>query len=242
MSEPSCPYCGFEKWHCARCGAACPPFTPEVGKQPLLIPPLFRGSTIFILADGPSLCQEDVDLLRERGHVLAINYSLQLAPFADIFYYYHDEKLEEMVGPGGLEHLEALRGEGLLVYHTNPGAAPRRPWPYLPFSGVQGLELDPEKGLRNGGNSGHAAINLAIRLGAARIILLGFDCGERPGGVYHWWKAPGSSSRPTYDYQMWRENFKTLVRDLPPGVELLNASRETTIDCIPRVRLEEVLA
>ena len=233
---PECPMCGAGWWMCIKCGATCPPFTPDA-TGPDRIPPIFKGATIFILGDGPSLTAEDV--LRTKGHgvTIAINYSIQLAPWADVLYYYHDSTLAEFLGP---LNLHELIESGLQVVHTNPAVAHTRPWNYIPFSGVEGLELDPKRGLRHGTNSGHAAINLAVRLGAAKIILLGYDCGELEGR-FHWLKPSDSPSRAAYDYGIWRANYRTIPPALPAGVQVLNASRHTTIDAFPVVTLEEGL-
>lgn len=217
-----------------------PPFfkTPG-GASPLLVPPMFKGATITILGDGPSLNKEDVDFVRGKSVVLAINYTLQLAPWADVFYYYHEEVLEEMVG-----EVDLLKKweEGMLVFSSNPSSLKLHPWPYVPFSGATGLEKDARRGLRHGSNSGHAAINLAFQLGAAKIILLGYDCGPAESGAWHWKKGKDHPTRSTYDFLDWRRKYQLLAEELRSEVEVVNASRSTTLEMFPRRELREALS
>lgn len=40
----------------------------------------------FCLASGPSMCREDAEAVRGHGRVIAVNNTIELAPFADIHY------------------------------------------------------------------------------------------------------------------------------------------------------------
>lgn len=239
LEGSNCPQCGWENFACTRCGTVVPPWVRTDSNSPLLVPPLFEGGTVVILGDGPSITQEDVDFVRGKAHVLAINYTLRLAPWADIFYYYHEESFKEMVGD---INVEQLFNEGMLVYSTNPASlAAKRPWPFVPFSGVEGLEKDARKGLRHGSNSGHAALNLCYQLGFKKIILLGFDCGEW-SGYFHWWKPKRDPTKKSYDFLDWKRKYAIIAPLLAAeGVEVINCSRKSDLDCFRRAALGEVL-
>ena len=94
--------------------------------------------------------------------------------------------------------------------------------------------------IREGGNSGYQAINLAFHFGAARIVLLGFDM-QRTGGQMHWFgNHPGKLHVPS-PYKDWVLRFNQLAADLrDAGVEVLNCSRETALECFERVPLESI--
>jgi hypothetical protein len=96
--------------------------------------------------------------------------------------------------------------------------------------------------IHQGGNSGYQAINLAYLWGAATIILLGFDCGASPKGEAHWFGQHPPSLSQHQPYDMWRAKFPALARDLKQeGVRVINASRETALDCFERMTLEEAI-
>lgn len=66
---------------------------------------------------------------------------------------------------------------------------------------------------------------------------------QRTGGKFHWhgkhWgNLPNGQGFPT-----WIKNFAPLAVDLARrGVEVINATRETALQCFPRMSLEEALA
>jgi len=110
----------------------------------------------------------------------------------------------------------------------------------LQNTGYTGLELEPT-GLRTGRNSGYQAINLAVHLGAARILLLGYDMAENPVGPSHWFgEHPDHQPSP---YPQMREAFDTIVEPLAAiGVTVVNCSRRTALTAFPCALLEDELA
>ena len=108
-----------------------------------------------------------------------------------------------------------------------------------------GISPDPSKVAWNN-NSGAAAINLAVHLGAKRIVLLGFDM--KGNGAYTHWH--GSHHRNEKDatriksppFRRHLKGFPTIARDAKKmGVEILNASPDSAIDVFPKASLLEVL-
>jgi hypothetical protein len=194
------------------------------------VPRLFPDETIAILASGPSLTPEQVAAVRGHARMLAIKDSIRLAPDADV-HYGCDAKYWRYYGPK--------------LAFTGPRYALEReaaPWAgVLRNTGDVGLELQPD-GLRTGRNSGYQAINLAVHLGARRIILLGFDM-QSAGGRWHWFggQHPYGSSEPPY--QTFRERFETLVEPLKvAGVEVINCTPGSALDAFPRMTLADALA
>lgn len=84
-------------------------------------------------------------------------------------------------------------------------------------------------------------MNLAYVLGAKKMILLGFDMQET-GGKSHWHgNHPGALNRHS-PYKSWIPNFERLARDLrDAGVDVVNATRETALNCFKKVNLEDAL-
>jgi hypothetical protein len=94
--------------------------------------------------------------------------------------------------------------------------------------------------LRNGRNSGYQAINLAVHLGAAQIILLGYDMQFGRRGEHHWFGPHPSRVPPPVD--LFLRHFPTLVKPLQQrGVSVVNCSPSTALTCFPRRPLRDEL-
>lgn len=112
--------------------------------------------------------------------------------------------------------------------------------------GLNLLQSEPGGGIakhpntvRQGGNSGYQAIGIALLFGAARIVLLGFDM-QFTNGRKHWHKDHAKNNPTGIALKNWRANFRELASVCP--VPIINATRETALDCFPRMSLEEALA
>lgn len=192
---------------------------------------LWPGETVCILANGPSLTAEDV--ARCRGlKTIAIKDAIRLAPWADVLYAC-DKKWwrahPETASFAGLKF-------GLEAWALRPDVT------VLRNTGMDGLELDPT-GLRTGQNSGYQAINLAVHLGAKKIILLGYDMQGAKNGKHHWfgWHVYGQKLIPAYE--IFLRLFPTIADPLQAlGIEVVNATRESVLPCFPKVPLEMALA
>lgn len=90
-------------------------------------------------------------------------------------------------------------------------------------------------------NSGAAAVSLAASRGAKRIVMLGYDC-QRTDGKAHWHGDHVKTLGNAGSLPKWPANFAKLATHLQRmGVEVLNASRATALECFPRVSLEDAL-
>lgn len=195
------------------------------------VPRLFPDRTIVCLASGPSLTLEDVETCRGRFPVVAVNDTYRLAPWADLLWACDGKWWEAHAGVptfGGLKFsLEASAGH----------------WPgvqVLSNTGDRGVELEPT-GVRTGKNSGYQAINVAIHLGAKRIGLLGYDMQTLNGQPTHFFGEHPRSLRRSSPYAMFRTYFDSLVEPLKAlGVEVVNCTRSSALDCFPRLPLESL--
>jgi hypothetical protein len=106
--------------------------------------------------------------------------------------------------------------------------------------GVHGRGLGRTR-MHFGDNSGYQAVNLAYLWGARRILLLGYDM-QRTGGKSHWFGDHPQDLNVGSEYEDWRDRFRILARDLEAeGIEVINCTRETALDCFPRMELERAL-
>lgn len=194
------------------------------------IPRLYPGETIACVASGPSLTQSDVDRLKGRVRVIVVNDNHRLAPWADLLYAADEAWWNEYQGVPGFP--------GFKCTFSIPAAAR---WGLIRLPGErtgQGLSHDPMR-IFQGGNSGYAAINIAWLLGAKRILLLGYDMQDTLGQK-HWFGDHPKSLRNGGQYGRWLPRFATIPATLK-GVEVLNCTRMSALNCFPRATLEEVL-
>jgi hypothetical protein len=93
-------------------------------------------------------------------------------------------------------------------------------------------------------NSGHQAIEVAVLLGAKRIILLGYDLQRLANGRAHWFgshPSPLANTSPN-TYAAFRKQFESLVEPARArGIQILNASTHSALNCFPKVSLAEAL-
>lgn len=201
----------------------------KAATAPPRVPRLCEGGTVVCLGGGPSLTPADVALVRGKGIVVAINDAVRLAPWAEVLYacdakWWHWHSNDPSV--------RAFAG---LKFALDPGARRYAGVQVLRKTGETGLETNPI-GLRAGRNSGYQAINLAVHLGAARVLLLGYDMrGD------HWFGHHPDQSKPPFSICLKR--FETLVKPLAVvGVEVINCTRRTALTVFRQLSLEEALS
>lgn len=196
-----------------------------------IVPRLWPESTIICIGGGPSLTQEDVDAVRGHGRVIAVNDAYKLAPWCDVLY------AADAKWWNWHEGVPSFTG-----WKYSVDGAPPVTWPnvrILKLTGPDGLETQ-RYGLRSGLNSGYQAINLAVHLGARRILLLGYDMAPAVDGRAHWFgDHPDKTPSP---YPQMRAAFDTLVEPLAAlGIEVVNCSRQTALLTFPCRPLDSVL-
>jgi hypothetical protein len=95
--------------------------------------------------------------------------------------------------------------------------------------------------VNTGQNSGYQAIGLAYQFGAARILLTGFDM-QHTAGRSHWHGDHPAGMGNAQNIHRWVRHFAALADDLRAvGVEVVNCTRETALECWPRSTLEAEL-
>lgn len=93
-----------------------------------------------------------------------------------------------------------------------------------------------------GSNSGFQAVNLAVLLGACRLILVGFDMGLGPKGEKHFFgKHPGALNMDSPFPIFIRAFERAAPIYAERGIVVLNASRRSALKCFRQVKLEAVL-
>lgn len=197
-----------------------------------------KKHTIVCIASGPSLTQEDCEKAYQAHEVIAVNDSWRL-----------------LSDKGRGAHLYAADAKW---WHQH--------WAHIDFAGTcwscdQGWDgkwhkfpeieylqvktqtagLSSTPGVLHGGCpafSGYQAVNLALLLGATRILLLGYDCKGSPGRLHFFGDHPKGLNNPVPE--QWAATFRAM-RPWDHGLEIINCTRDTAIDAFPRVPLEAIL-
>lgn len=173
---------------------------------------------VVCIASGPSLTETDcasVQSWRDSGEdrgVVVTNTTFRLCPWADALY--------------GMDN-EWWRVYGDEVAEVFQGTCYSRYGNYGTYAVND-----------HGHNSGAGAILLAAALGATRIILLGYDCSV--SHKKHWHEDHRKPLGNCESISRWPGYFKE-VREKLIDIEILNATRQTSLDVFPLVSLESVL-
>lgn len=202
---------------------------------PFVIPRVFPGATIAVAACGPSLTRTQLDRCRGKADALiVVSDAFRLAPWANLLHscdagwWHHANNRDALNFAGAKTTLDdSTVFPDVLLIGTGE---------------TEGFEADPAK-VATGGNSGYQAVHIAAHLGAACIVLLGFDMGFTPGGATHFFgDHPGDLQRKS-PFPFFLKNFDTLAPELARrGVSVINCSPASRLECFPRAPLSEVFS
>jgi len=199
-----------------------------------LVPPIFRGKTVAILAGGSGMSMRVADEVCAADiPAIAINNSYLLAPWADIL-------VANDAGWWGA-HPEALKFAGI-KFCAQTGCCPHPEVMELKNTGQRhdecGYDPDPAH-IRTGSNSGYTAVHIAMQAGARRILL----CGMNMGGD-NWHPPHEKPLRVTRQqtYANWIRRFATLVQPAAErGIEIINCTTGSALKCFPAGDIERYL-
>jgi len=207
------------------------------------IPVLWPGAAAVVVAGGPSLDLAQIRhvaraRLEEQCRVIAVNDAVYPCWFGDW--------LHACDGKWWTWHrLTATKFPGVRTTCTE--TVPES-WAHyirvLPPDRETGLKTgfaDEPDALVGGGNGGYQAIQIAVKAGARRVILLGLDMKFGAGGKAHFFGDHPDHIRSDYDGTI-LPNFPGLADALKArGIEVINCSPNSALTCFPMARLEDVL-
>lgn len=176
--------------------------------------PDWTGLPCVIVAAGSSAKGIDLDRLRGRVKVLAVNRSFELVPWADALYAC-DFKF-------WLHYQDALAFAGLKI--TQDVRAIDR-WPQL-------------QRIASGGNGGFQAVSLAAQWGANPIYLAGFDM---RGSHWHPDHPKPLNNPQPHNFANWIEKFNEAAPLLKAaGVKVFNLNPRSALRCFEFASLESI--
>jgi hypothetical protein len=209
------------------------------------VQPIWAGKKVVVIATGPSLTREQIALIPEGVPRIAVNDAYHWAPNADLVYFadkkWHDWQVKGIPKPG----LGLAKEEVQAAWRAFPGqrcsvdvgnGTPIYPAGIFMLRNARqrGISSDPEA-ICTGSNSGYQAINIAILAGAKRVVLIGFDCRD-VGAKSHFFGDHEDKTKPPYATVT--DSFKSMAGAAENlGIEILNATPGTALDCFEKVEL-----
>ncbi len=201
--------------------------------------PLYAGKTVFVIGGGPSLRGFDFDRLTGL-RVLATNVAAydveRLLPEPDWFFIdpniYDDNTALVQRWPGRI-FTASRRAKGQMPDRLFRIDQIHRPDFALPGSSV----------IRSGRTSGHVAISLAVTMGAARIVMLGFDMRLEAGRSHYHDRYKRGPDDPAIYVREFLPSFEGWHRaGRAAGCEIVNATPDSAVIEFPHVDLDDEIA
>ena len=188
---------------------------------------------LVLIATGPSLTQEDVDVAAAHAEIWCVKEAYQLAPGATLIYAADEEFWDYY--PDVHEHSAEK-------WTCNADAAYRYHLHHIPCVHSDMISKD-ENVLHSGGNSGFQLLNLAILRGYTEIYLLGYDMGVINHNQTHFFGNHPPHMRFASPYPDFIRAFTLsapVIEEM--GVKVINCSRHTGLACFPLVPVEQAFA
>lgn len=230
-----------------------------------IVPRIWEGADVWIIGGGPSVpkqfgipdkvIQQVIDgatppnvyssymTAIQDKHVIGINMAYRIGNWIDMVVF----------GDTGFflrERGNLSKFPGLKV-SLNPGQHQDSWVKYIArdTTHVKGISSNPKMVSWNG-NTGAAAISIAVHTGAKRIILLGFDMKIGDNKMQHWHNLYQKGPVQAQDNRRIRKlpfdrhlsGFPVIAEDAKRmGVTILNACPNSEIQCFPKVTVKDIL-
>ncbi len=195
----------------------------------------FEGYTAVITGQGPSLVPSEVTTISEIFPTIAIKDTYQWAPNAQVIYacdrgwWFQRWKTDVALR-------EHKADKVVLDYQKLDTKVPDLHW--LKCAGNQGFCFN-EGHVCHGRNSGHQALNLAVNMGAKKVILIGYDM-KRINGKAHCHDRHVPVPEAVFDtfYEAMMSSYKALVER---NIRVVNTSLQSRLTCFPKMSMQDAI-
>jgi len=200
------------------------------------IPRIWEDETVYLFGGGPSLLSSIAEYDFSDHYVIGANNSFLLRDvdilyFGDAkFYWWNEKEIQTFKG------LKITSDQG--IQHGNKSVNGQHKIKVVKIGKYKGLE---SRSNRIGWNrsSGAAAINVAIHLGAKKIVLLGYDMRVINGHKNWMVHEKEQTNQNPYDYML--VGFTQVARQLGRfNCSVVNATPKSKIEVFPMVELKEL--
>lgn len=202
--------------------------------------PRWRNRTVVIVASGPSLTDQQCQLITERRaadacRVIVVNDNYLRVPNADVLF--------AADKPWWKLHDRAIRAKCPTIerWSCEPTTRDYGTNIWVAQAG-QGIAPDEEHQIKRGSSSGFMAVGAAVKWGARHIVLVGIDC-QATGGKSHWFGDHPKKLLPSpQPFVAWAREFDSLAAPAAArGLRLVNCTISTAVKLLPRSTLEAEL-
>jgi len=209
---------------------------------------MWPGAAVIVAATGPSLTPDVVEACRVAHaagthRAIAVSDAWRVMPWADAMYsldakwWDHHKGAPEFRGVRWSAHDE--------THSQKRETAERYGIRLVRGAAEPGFSTD-RRLIHYGGNSGFQAINLAIRFGAAVIVLVGFNLQHVDGRSHFFGDHPEGVRRSQQSpYERFLADFVAAEKRLRLEARrpvIINATPATALTCWPVASLEDALA
>ncbi len=206
----------------------------------------WKGQQCIIVGGGPSLRNFNWDLL-EGETVIAINRAFEMCDPTISFAMDHQWWGWTEIGRFGKDiahRYRTMKGYKVMLNSMMENAWVRYPrdiYTVDPWHGNASVTLSNNDGVGLGGpqgtgpqnNSGFAAVNLALNLGATKIYLLGFDMKGDGQGRQVWWHDGYPSLQSERVYAEFRKAFTDAAPLMLQRADIINLTPDSALECFP---------
>lgn len=193
---------------------------------------------VVCIAGGPSLTQQQVDFVRGKARVIAINDAYLLCPWADVLYFpdhkwwrWHKDK----------PAFKDFAGQKCCTDLSNVGDASVHKLRYV----REWAWSDDPTALARGehGHAGLQAIQMAALAGGDTILLLGYDAREPKGNEKTHFFGDHPTPSPRNVFGKYRRSYAAAEHEIKArGLRIINCTPNSAIESFPKMTLEEAFA
>lgn len=204
--------------------------------------PYVHDGTIFILGGGPSLRDCDLSLLHEQT-VIGTNNAYELGDWVK-YNFFMDVSWWRNNGANTASYTGTLITDNPDTKTITDPRIKR-----LFRNNVYGIDTTSPSQIAWNRNSGGGAVNIAVHMGATRIVLLGFDMKPVSGAPNsgHNWHDKHKTVPAENQYKKFLRFFDAIKEDCLKlnaaghKLEIINCTPDSALTIFPMMRLEDVL-
>jgi len=202
----------------------------ELAKSYGSVDKIWNNETVYLIGGGPSLLGFNWSLLSNKK-TIAINKAYNVLPEAAVLYW-TDVRFYNWF-KADIDNFKGLKVTCKLI------STEYKDITILRTSSVEGLDMRPEY-ICHGNNSGYGAINLAAKMGAKKIYLLGFDMAATQTNTH--WHSGYSVKHNTSIYPKMMNHFNCLPELLKQqGIEIWNANPNSMLTMFNKCTIESAI-
>jgi len=207
-----------------------------LGPQEFLPENAWKNQRCFIIGGGLSLKWFNFERLGQEL-TIAINRSFESIDPSIIFWMdYQTFYRDLLAGVFGEKARKKFESSSALKVTLNISGYEYPPGVYSlkRAAGKGPISFSMQDGIVDGDNSGYAALNLAVCLGANPIYLLGFDMKGDGKGNQAWFHSGYKKKQGEGIYRKFADHFKAAAPLLKKeGIKVVNLNSESKLRCFP---------